>query len=236
MHIAYTPQIDTDRLILSEEESNHCVKVLRKKQGNTLWLTDGRGICAHAQIINAHHKKCEVELLQKELVPPDFSYQLHLVIAPPKHTERLDWLIEKACETGVSSISFIETKYAERTRINYERCKKIAISAMKQSKQWYLPQIHELEIFEASVSNIHTELKMIAWCKADKHIQIRTILATQPQAKDITIVIGPEGDFDAAEIAFASNQGFTPISLGKTILRTETAALFACMALRTLRA
>lgn len=235
MHIAYIPQIESDRLILSEEESNHCVKVLRKKQGDAIWLADGRGTCAQAQISLAHPKHCEVQVVKSDTLPPDFSYQLHLVVAPPKHTERLDWFIEKACETGVTSISFIDTKYAERSRINYDRCKKIAISAMKQSKQWYLPHINELVSFDGAIKSSQSDLKMIAWCKADSDKPLREVVSSNPLAQSVTIFIGPEGDFDATEIDLASEHGFVPITLGKTILRTETAALFACMAMRTLK-
>lgn len=234
MHIAYVSQIDSDKLIISEEESHHCIKVLRKKAGDKLLLTDGCGALATAQISVAHPKHCEVVILQNEVMKPSFDYRLHLAVAPPKHSERLDWMIEKATETGVSSIQFIETAHSERNRINIDRCRKIAISAMKQSKQWYVPEILPVCSFDKLIAQSGQSHKLIAWCKAASEQTIRRALCTVQPDAEILICIGPEGDFDASEVEAALAAGFQSISLGQTILRTETAALYGCMAVRTL--
>jgi 16S rRNA (uracil1498-N3)-methyltransferase len=234
MHISYIPNIHTDMLILSEEESKHCIKVLRMQVGHILYITNGRGTMAKAQISNAHHKYCEVQIIESTFIEQVVPYRLHIAVSPAKNMDRMEWFIEKATECGIDSITFMQTQNSERSKINIERCNKIAISAMKQSKQWHLPQINDIVPFVDLINNTQAEAKLIAWCKADQHLHIGNSLSALGDAKNYLILIGPEGDFTEQEINLATKQGFDKVSLGRTILRTETAAVFACMALKTL--
>ena len=234
MHVFFQPDINQTEIQLSEDESKHCVRVLRLKSGDTVHLTDGKGTEAIAHIIDDNPKRCRLSIVNRVQHPHSAPYQLHLVVAPTKNFDRMEWLIEKATEAGLSSIRFIETENSERSKVNLERCEKITISAMKQSKQWHLPVVHPLTSFKDCLQQIPADSsKFIAWCP---HPQTE-LLSTQLSAlntRDITILIGPEGDFTAGEIKQALTNNFVPVSLGKSILRTETAALFACMAVKTL--
>lgn len=235
MHVFFQPHITDTFVTLSEDESKHCVRVLRMQKGDRVHLADGRGMHAVATISDDNPKKCVLEIVERTVVEKFHSYYLHIVIAPTKNFDRMEWFIEKATEAGIDEITFIETANSERSKINPERCEKIAISAMKQSKQWWLPKLNGIIQLKDVVSTAGQDtLKLVAWCEADQDSQLQKILPGNPQT-NITFLIGPEGDFTDKEIALTTASGFIPVSLGKSILRTETAALFACMAVKTLR-
>lgn len=228
--VFYQPNLSGTEITLSEDESKHCVRVLRMQEGDFLYLADGLGNRAKAHITDTNPKKCVLEITHSEQLPKTFPYELTIALAPTKNMERIEWFIEKAVECGISNIAFIETTNGERAKINMERCHKIAVSAMKQSKQWHLPTIQPIIKLNDFVITQAAETKLIAWCETDKTAFI------QPYVKgsSICILVGPEGDFTAQETELAKANGFIPVSLGQSILRTETAALFACMSVKTL--
>lgn len=231
MQLFYYPNLHGNSFEFSEEESKHCIKVLRHKVGDTLLLIDGKGQCAEAMIEDAHPKHCSGKVLSITRFEPKRNYALHLFIAPTKQQERIDWMVEKAVEIGVDSIGFIECKRSERGRINLERLHKICISALKQSKQYYLPTLHGPTSFEEAVLKAKAEIKLIAWCPSGTELHLTKQLNKSTQS--ISICIGPEGDFTEAEAKLAEQNGFKSVSLGPNILRTETAAVYACASIQS---
>ncbi len=230
MHVFYQPDILSEEITLSEEESKHCVRVLRLANGDSVYLTNGKGLKARATIAEAHPKKCVLHIEEKTQQEKLHDYFLHLIVAPTKNFDRMEWLIEKAIESGIDRITFIEAANSERAKVNLERCEKVAVSAMKQSKQWHLPQIDNLVKFSEALNLAEQEaLKLIAYCPTSRSEFITQIFSDN---KSFCICIGPEGDFTQEEIDLANKSGFKNVSLGKSILRTETAALFACMAVK----
>jgi 16S rRNA (uracil1498-N3)-methyltransferase len=233
MHLFYQAEIDTDHIVLHEEESAHAIRVLRLKQGDTLHLTDGKGNEAICRIDKADTRKCELQVIERITHPSLRNYKLHIAMAPTKNRGRIEWFVEKAVECGINEISFVSTEKSERSKVNLERLQKIAVSAMKQSKQWYLPKIHQLTTLDEFVKNYNSGLRLIAWCIHAENTKLLSH-AIPVNAEDVTLLVGPEGDFTANEVELAMRNGFVPVSLGKSILRSETAALYGCMAVKTL--
>lgn len=234
MHLFYQPDLSAQQIQLSEEESKHCAKVLRLTINDQIILLDGIGTKAIGQIIDNNPKKCLVNIIQRQIEPKQFDYTLKLFVAPPKNSERIEWFIEKSVELGIDEIQFITTRNSERNKVNLERCEKIAISAMKQSKQWYKPKIYGPLPLESIYKNPHKKgLNLIAWCEAN-NAQSQTLKQALQNTSDknINIFIGPEGDFTPEEVAETMEQGFKQVSLGPSILRTETAAVFAAASCR----
>ena len=200
---------------------------MRKKQGDTLHITNGKGFLFEGQLSFASPKQCEVSILkcQQQIHRP---YHLHLVVAPTKMNERYEWFLEKATEIGIDEITPIICQHSERTSLKLERFEKIILSAMKQSLQCYLPTLNppitSATFFKQMMTD--TSDKYIAHCQENEKILLSHALT--PLSERITILIGPEGDFSDEEINTAIAQGFRPISLGETRLRTETAAIVAC--------
>jgi 16S rRNA (uracil1498-N3)-methyltransferase len=231
MHVFFQPDLSLPSFQLNEEESKHCVRVLRLKKGDEVHLADGKGTHALGVITDDHPKRCLLEITQRILTEKDRKYYVHLVVAPTKNMERIEWFLEKATEIGLDEVSFIETTNSERTKINLERCEKIIVSAMKQSKQWFLPKLNPIEAFTSLVPSVEADLKIIAWCETPQTAMLTQYLKNS-NAHRITILIGPEGDFTKTETTLAQQYGFIPSSLGSHILRTETAALYACAAVK----
>ena len=226
MNIFYTPTINsTANFVLDETESKHAIKVLRLKQGDTIWLVDGKGNFYIAEISNEHSKKCEVKILEKK-IDTDNKPNIRIAIAPTKNNDRLEWFIEKTTEIGITEVIPIICDHSERKVLKTERLEKRAISAMKQSLKANLPLIKEPISFKAFLNSLDYQTeKYIAHCNDESQKHLKDIY--QP-GKDCLILIGPEGDFSKNEIEMALNNGFTPVSLGKSRLRTETAGLVAC--------
>lgn len=233
MHVFFQPRLNASSIQLNEEESKHCARVLRLQKGDEVHLADGKGTHAVAVISDDNPKRCLLDITGTESSPRDRDYYLHIIIAPTKNFERTEWFIEKAVEVGIDEITFIETRNSERNKVNMERCEKIAVSAMKQSKQWWLPRINPIVKLSDAIASAQNGLKLMAWCETNEEQLLSTALKTNTQ-QTITILIGPEGDFTAQEVELAQSAGFKPVSLGKSILRTETAALYACMAVKAL--
>lgn len=214
--------------ILNEDESLHCVKVLRHKVGDIIQVIDGKGTRAIGKIEAAHAKQCAVSLTEKELVKQSRNYKLHIAIAPTKNIERIEWFVEKAVEMGIDEISFIKCKNSERTVVKDERILKVAESAVKQSQQAYIPKVNSLIDFKEFIKKDNSDIKLIAHCEKESKQHIKQYIAAN---KSFTVLIGPEGDFTKDEIALALSSAYLPVALGDTRLRTETAGLYACSAL-----
>lgn len=233
MYVFYQPDISNNHVTLSEDESKHCTRVLRLKKGDTIHLANGCGIEAIASIADDNPKKC-VLIIQERITHAPRLTHLHIAIAPTKNFDRMEWFIEKATEMGIEEITFIECEHSERNKINKERCEKVAISAMKQSKQWWLPKIHDIVPLKKLIeSSDRDSLKLIAWCETNQTNLLREVIRNSA-SRHFTFLIGPEGDFTAEEVELTKKSGFSLVSLGENILRTETAALYACATLKVL--
>lgn len=227
MHLFYTPDITSNIYTLSEEESKHCIKVLRMKVGDAVYLVDGKGGFYHTQIVDTHPKKCVVEVLDLQLNYGARPYRLHMAISPLKFADRFEWFLEKATEIGIDEITPIITKRSEKKDLKIDRANKIIESAMKQSMKAYHPKINDAILYNDFLKNDFSDsANMIAHCLDDEK---RTIFEMKNQSSNYLILIGPEGDFTEEEIAHAKSKNFQAVTLGKERLRTETAAISACV-------
>ncbi|MGB2136290.1 MAG: 16S rRNA (uracil(1498)-N(3))-methyltransferase [Flavobacteriaceae bacterium] len=220
-----------ESMTFGPEESRHLSKVLRKKVGELIRVTNGKGLEWKGQIIStdsrkAAAKKTGVTLHQKKIAP------LHMAIAPTKSNDRLEWFLEKATEIGVTEITPLICDHSERKTIKPERMKKILVGALKQSAQYFLPQLNPLISFEALMKLDHPQTRLIAHCQNGNRIPLHQ---RGDLNDEILIMIGPEGDFSMREIKTAQNHSFTEITLSSQRLRTETAAIVACSQVATLR-
>ncbi len=223
----YHSDLDKDTFTLSEEESRHCAASLRFKEGDFLFITDGKGQIVNGRLEKASPKGCVVQVVEREKIAKSNTFR-RLIVAPPKTGERLDLILEKSTEIGIDEILFIESRYSERDKINLERLQKIAISAMKQSKQAFLPALIGMLKWKQFIGLSLEGTKYIAAILEDQSTeQLGAVLAHSSPHSAISILIGPEGDFSEEEIQQAISIGFKPISLGKNILRTETASIYA---------
>jgi 16S rRNA (uracil1498-N3)-methyltransferase len=233
MHLFYTPDILSNTYTLNEEESKHCVRVLRLSIGDKIQLIDGNGGWYEAEIIDDNQKRCTVTILQTQKEVGKRNWQLHIAIAPTKNMDRLEWFIEKATEIGIDEISLLDCANSERTIVKTERLNKVVISAMKQSMKAYLPKVNEVLSFEkfiASTKDFNGQ-KFIAHCHTSLRPHVKSLYTTQ---QNVLMLIGPEGDFTIEEVKLAVNNNFKEISLGTSRLRTETAALYACTTINIL--
>ena len=215
-------QISDKTFQLSEEESKHICRVLRLKENDSIEILDGLGRIFSCSIILADPKKCQVKVqFFKEDTPP--AYDLHIAIAPTKNMDRIEWFVEKATEIGITEITFLSCKNSERTKINEERIQRILVAAMKQSKRSFLPKLNGLQAFSTFVESHKNGL--IAYCGEVDKVSLKSVF----QSVDCPILIGPEGDFNPQEVTHALENGYKIITLGENRLRTETAAMVACV-------
>ncbi len=226
MQLFYNPEINENDLkfTFSKEESRHIILVLRKKEGDVLHITNGEGLLINGKIVSANVKKCVVDIITS--TQEKFAKnKLHMAVAPTKMNDRFEWFLEKATEIGVHEITPVICERSERKVIKKNRLEKVLQSAMKQSLRTYLPKLNEATSYREFLKKITTESRFIAHCEEDD----KTAFSTQIIGDtDVTILIGPEGDFSRKEIKSAYEHGFLPISLGNSRLRTETAAIVAC--------
>lgn len=227
MHLFYTPEIQLrdETYLLSEEESKHCIKVLRLKLNDQITLINGAGGWFEAEIIDAHPKRTLVKILSLVQNFNQRNHYLHIAIAPPKNIERMEWFLEKATEIGIDEITPILCAHSERKDLNIERLFKRITAAMKQSIKAYHPKLNALTPFSDFIQKVDTKQRFIAHCMDGEKVYLKNALQL---SSPVTIVIGPEGDFSSKEVQMAIQQGFAPISFGEARLRTETAALTAC--------
>ena len=229
LHIFYAPEIEATHE-LPAEEAAHAVRVLRMKEGDDLMATDGRGNFYDCTITLASNKHCRVNINTVETPVPLWHGNIHLAVAPTKNMDRTEWLAEKATEIGVDRFSFLLCDNSERKVIKTERVEKIVVSATKQSHKATKPEVEEMIPFKKFISQDFKGQKFIAHCYDDipgtnneKPFLGDVLSATD----DALVMIGPEGDFSISEVQQAIAAGFTPIHLGKSRLRTETAGLVA---------
>jgi len=227
----YSDNIFNDNIILSDEEACHVLKVLRKNQGDKIFVVDGKGGLYETALESDDINKCRLKILDehKEFGKP--NHYIHIAISPPKSHGRIEWFVEKSVEIGIQEISFIHTHYTERNNIKLNRIKKQAISSMKQSLRAYLPKINDMINFQDFINNCNNIEKYVGYLKAKN---VKFLSHVSKLENNYCVLIGPEGDFTLEEIDDALDSGFQCISLGKSRLRTETAGMVACHALNML--
>jgi 16S rRNA (uracil1498-N3)-methyltransferase len=226
MQLFYTPDITSTIYTLDEQESKHCIKVLRKLDGDILHLTDGIGNLFKAEITDASPKACKLKIIETQKEFEKRNYWLHIAIAPTKNIERFEWFLEKATEIGIDEITPLVTEHSERQQIKAERLERIVIAAMKQSIKAYKPQINPLCNFKQFLQKEINPLGcFIAHCFDSEKQELKNIDKVN---STVTILVGPEGDFSLEEVKLAVEKKFVPISLGRSRLRTETAGVVAC--------
>jgi len=222
MNIFFAADINSINYTLSEEESRHCIKVLRLSLNDKIQLIDGKGGLYIAKIIDDNYKKCKVEIIETTKEYKKRKFYLHIGISPTKNIDRFEWFIEKATEIGIDEITPVITEHSERKTINIERINKIIISASKQSVNAYFPILNNITKFEKIINNNFSGSKFIA-CYSDKNLK-----DIYTKNNNALILIGPEGDFTKEEIEKAKNYNFKEAGLGNNRLRTETAGIVAC--------
>lgn len=226
MQLFYNPNISENNTSFKfdKDESKHIAKVLRKKEGDILHITNGKGWLFTAEITIAEQKNCVVSITSKNFKPKR-NYNLHLAVAPTKMNDRYEWFLEKATEIGIETITPIICDHSERKVVKTERFEKIIQSAMKQSLQCYLPKLNTPMLFKDFIKQEFNSQNFIAHCEETDKKSLKSQLVSKT---DYTILIGPEGDFSVKEIEIALQHNFIPVTLGETRLRTETAAITAC--------
>ena len=226
MQLFYNNLLDKNskEILFDKIESKHIVRVLRKKENDILDITNGNGSLFKAKITLANDKRCVAEIIQVKEKDKLWDYYLHIAIAPTKNNDRLEWFLEKATEIGIDEITPIICQNSERKIVKQERLEKIIQSAMKQSLKFTLPKLNEPIKFNDFINQDFKGKTCIAHCEDDEKTLLKTIVNTKEK---ITILIGPEGDFSTQEIKKALSKNITPISLGESRLRTETAGLVA---------
>jgi len=225
MQLFYTQDVSEKSCALTPEESWHCIRVLRMKQGDSVFVTDGHGKLFEGRIMLAHPKKCEIELISIREHPQTSTPHLHIGIAPTKNTDRFEWFLEKATEIGIGEVTPVFCEHSERLILKHARFEKVLISAMKQSLKTHLPKLNEPVKFKDFIGQSISGQKFIAYCETGNESVLHHVYE---RGSDVHILIGPEGDFSPVEIELAISHGFIPVSLGESRLRTETAGIVAC--------
>lgn len=234
MHLFYCPDI-ASTLTLSEEESHHCVKVLRLVGGDEIDVVDGNGTWHHARITLAHQKRCAIEILHSEEQKPHWQHKITVGIAPTKNIDRIEWMIEKTTEMGIDHIIPLQCRHSERKEVKVERLSKILVSAMKQSLKATLPILDPMTPVMQVINAPFNGKRYIAYCDMTLPREQRKVFAQEYDSnEDALILIGPEGDFSEQEVEAALNAGFIPVTLGNSRLRTETAAVQAVATCHTI--
>jgi len=223
MQLFHATDIQGDIATIRDQEAKHLSVVLRKKVGDTVHFTNGMGSLFVGEIQELVKKKVVIKIRQKTAHPPTSKF--HLAIAPTKNSNRIEWLIEKACEIGVAEFTPILCQRSERKVTKLEKLEKKAESAALQSLKYWFPKLQPITKFEKFLEKVEADLKFIAYCGAENLPLLSQNLVAD---KSVCILIGPEGDFTPSEFELAQSKGFKGISLGKTRLRTETAGLVAC--------
>lgn len=223
MYLFYLKNIADHSAHFEPEEAAHCYQVLRHRPGDQIEFTDGVGNMYTGEITTLSKKSGVVQIIHQKMMP-QLPYKLQVAIAPTKNINRLEWFIEKACEIGVDSIQFLECEHSERVRLRMDRLHKIMVAACKQSLKAHFPALGVLEPFETFIQQPRAGSKLIAYCNDTQ----TEVLAKQGIEQELTILIGPEGDFSNKEIELALQHGYTGLSLGNQRLRTETAGIQAC--------
>lgn len=222
MHHFFSQEIIENYVVLSEEESRHCIKVMRLSVGDQIRVFDGLGkryLCDLA----TSGKRVQATILKVEEEQAEQKLELTLAVSPTKNADRMEWMMEKLVEIGVAKVIFIKTEKGERSRINVKRLEKKAVSALKQSGNLWLPVIETEVKFKTYLESENATHKFVAHCFDKDKLQIKSSL----EGNTVAVMIGPEGDFSETEVNLANAAGFVPLSLGLPRYRTETAAVVA---------
>lgn len=215
---------------LPEEEAVHAIRVLRLKDGDTMMLVDGEGTFYEAEVSMANNKHCFYNIVRAMPQERQWRGRVHLAIAPTKMMERIEWLAEKATEVGIDELSFIDCKFSERNTLKLPRIEKIVVSAVKQSRKAWMPQLNDMMSFKTFIEQHPTGRRYIAHCYEEiERVYLFDELRKCYENEDAMVLIGPEGDFSIDEVRMAIDAGFVSVDLGKSRLRTETAGLAAVM-------
>ena len=232
MELFYSRDIEGGICRLDQDESGHCIKVLRHRSGDEISVIDGCGTLYRCRITSDSPKGVEAIILDSEEGWGGHPYHLHMAVCPTKNNDRFEWFAEKACEIGFDVLSPVFGDHSERKVLKTARVEKILVSAAKQSLKAAIPVVNEpvsVKEFIREAAEDDKSLKLIAYCFEDERVPRRSIkeVLNTFEGTDITVMIGPEGDFSRAEAEAALEAGFIPVHLGESRLRTETAALTA---------
>ena len=236
MELFFSRDIDGSICRLDQDESGHCVKVLRHRSGDDISVIDGCGTLYRCRITADSPKGVEAVVLSSEEGWGSHPYRLHLAVCPTKNNDRYEWFAEKACEIGFDELSPVIGEHSERRVLKTARVEKVLVSAAKQSLKAAVPAVNEpltVKEFISSFADRQDTLKLIAYCFDDENVPRRSIKEVLKgwEGGEIAVMIGPEGDFSKAEADLALQSGFVPVHLGDSRLRTETAALTAVSAI-----
>jgi 16S rRNA (uracil1498-N3)-methyltransferase len=225
MNIFLIHQTDNEIIHLSEDESYHCIKVLRMRRGDVVEMVDGHGGFYTGIIEEADLKSCAVKIQDKETDYGKRNYYLHVAIAPPKNIDRFEWFLEKATEIGIDEITPVICHRSERRDVKTERLNKVIVAAMKQSIKAWMPKLNIPKAFPDFVTLHSSSQKFICSCDSPQDSYLKNFCK---KSNDVLLLIGPEGDFTAEEILTAEKYNHLQVSLGDYRLRTETAGIVAC--------
>lgn len=222
----FAPDINTDP-VLPEAESSHAVRVLRRRAGDEVEVVDGRGGLYRCRLVGDSPKGAALEIVERISLPKVWTPTITVAVAPTKHNDRMEWLVEKLVEIGVDRFVPVRCARSERKELKVERIEKIAVSAMKQSLKAVMPQIEPLMPLSAFLKSCDAcAQRFVGWC--DDSAPRQLLARAYRPGSDVAILIGPEGDFTADEIEQCRQSGFVPVTMGDNRLRTETAALVGC--------
>lgn len=233
MEIFFADEVSGKCVSLGQEESGHCVRVLRHRTGDLITVVDGQGTMMSCRIVDDSPKGVEAEILETVEDWGGHPYSLNMAVCPTKNNDRFEWFVEKATELGVDVVSPIIGERSERKVFKSDRCRKIAVSAMKQSLKAKLPVIEDpVSVRDFILASREQDLKLICYCfeGESQRQSVQKVLEGLPSGSRISIMIGPEGDFSPEEATLAIEHGFIPVHLGPSRLRTETAAVTAATA------
>ncbi|MDR4987425.1 MAG: RsmE family RNA methyltransferase [Bacteroidales bacterium] len=226
MHLFYVKDLSGDVITLDGDESRHCTRVLRMKPGDEIGIVDGRGTWCRAHLLEVHPAETTATIVHRQEGFGKRPFHLHIAVAPTKNIDRFEWFLEKATECGVDEITPLICEKSERRVLKTHRLEKIMVAAMKQSLRAYLPKLNPAHTLAEFISQPLPEVALIAHCAGGE--KFSTSESCEP-GRNTLVLVGPEGDFTAAEIAAAQDRGFKAISMGAHRLRTETAALALCI-------
>ncbi len=225
MNLFYAPDIKPPVFQLNAEESKHIIKVLRMKSGDIIHFTDGKGMLYHCRISEANPRGCFVEVLKEEKGSDRRNFYLYMAVAPTKNINRFEWFLEKATEIGIDRITPIISEHSERKVVKHDRLNRVITAAVKQSLKTRHPQLDDSMAFSKVIKTNFKGEKYIAYI--DEKVTLELSKAYTPGTNTM-VLIGPEGDFSPEEVEQAKKEGFIPVRLGPSRLRTETAAVAAC--------
>lgn len=223
----YVPQAEM-HTELPQEEAVHATRVLRLHEGDMIYLMDGEGVFYKAEVTMASNKRCSYDIVERMPQERPWKGRLHLAMAPTKMMDRVEWMAEKATEVGLDELSFLECQFSERRQIRTDRVEKIVVAATKQSRKAWKPVVNDLISFRTFIEQPRPGRKFICHCYSEvERKDLFSLVQEMPVGEEVTVLVGPEGDFSIDEVRLALDNGYESVSLGNQRLRTETACLTA---------